>query len=900
MIGLSLVGALSTGRAQVITWTGSGSSGDSSLAGNWSPIAVPLFDGSESAFFGDLTGSQTTVLINGTGALGSVTFNGVSRPAFTFGGGTGTPILVLAGDVNVGAGGNVTLSSNLAIQFTGTSHTITIASGVTLNANGNISNQSGSPSLVKQGAGTLTLTGTNTYSGTTTVANGTLILNGGSITSNNGYFIVGNNNGDNGTFSILGEGALNNAFSGYIGYIAGSGGAVTVDGAGSTWDAGLIYIGYSGTGSLTVSNGGIAHSIGNTLGHTTGSHGTVTVTGSGSQLAGDSTTIVGEFGQGNLNITAGGTVNGSTGVIGSGASGFGIVTMSGNSTLSFEGTLTIGDSGLGLLGVATGSVVSSSNGIIGHQAGSTGAVSVTDSGSLWNTSSDHIWVGYSGTGHLTIQNGGEVTASYSTVGYQAGSSGTLLVDGTDSFFAAGNELVIGDHGTGTLTITNGGAISSNFGDLGYSAGGVGTATITGDASVWEVINDFRIIHGNLGILAGGNLNTTEGSGFIYNGAATVDGGSSWSSNGDLYIGYTGVGTLTLSNDGGVYVGGGDGTLWLGYNGGGIGTLNIGGPAIGPAADGGIVQAGEISSDGNAGTLQFNTTATSASPYYLTSNGAASGLAPVINGPVQVINTAGYNVLNRNNNYSGDTTVNGGTLVANSGAYVFGFGNVIVNNGGTVTLTNGASLQNPTVTVNSGGRLTGNGTLGTGFGDTTTIINSGAILAPGLGVPNAVGHLVFDELWIKGGGILEWNLQDPNGTAGTGWDLISISVNSNSLNIDPSVTPGTPFTLKLISLNGSGALGTTTGFLNQAYTWTIFDASSSDITGTFNPAAFAINTSSFTSDAGPGTFSFSQNGNLLQLNFTPVPEPSTWALLGSGLGLAALFCRRRVRCQPPGR
>jgi hypothetical protein len=94
MIGLSLVGALSTMRAQVITWTGLGASGDSSLAGNWSPIAVPLFDGSESAFFGDLTGSQTTVVINGTGALNNVTFNGSSRPAYAFSGGTGTPVQV--------------------------------------------------------------------------------------------------------------------------------------------------------------------------------------------------------------------------------------------------------------------------------------------------------------------------------------------------------------------------------------------------------------------------------------------------------------------------------------------------------------------------------------------------------------------------------------------------------------------------------------------------------------------------------------------------------------------------------------------------------------------------------------------------------------------------------------
>ncbi|HEY5080076.1 MAG TPA: PEP-CTERM sorting domain-containing protein [Opitutaceae bacterium] len=31
-----------------------------------------------------------------------------------------------------------------------------------------------------------------------------------------------------------------------------------------------------------------------------------------------------------------------------------------------------------------------------------------------------------------------------------------------------------------------------------------------------------------------------------------------------------------------------------------------------------------------------------------------------------------------------------------------------------------------------------------------------------------------------------------------------------------------------------------------------------------------------------------------MNFTPVPEPSTWALLGSGLAAVALFGLRRRR------
>ena len=49
------------------------------------------------------------------------------------------------------------------------------------------------------------------------------------------------------------------SFSGtaYIGYGTGSAGVVTVDGFGSTWsNSGNLYVGYSGSGMLSITNGG--------------------------------------------------------------------------------------------------------------------------------------------------------------------------------------------------------------------------------------------------------------------------------------------------------------------------------------------------------------------------------------------------------------------------------------------------------------------------------------------------------------------------------------------------------------------------------------------------------------------------------------------------------------------
>ena len=59
-----------------------------------------------------------------------------------------------------------------------------------------------------------------------------------------------------------------------------------------------------------------------------------------------------------------------------------------------------------------------------------------------------------------------------------------------------------------------------------------------------------------------------------------------------------------------------------------------------------------------------------------------------------------------------------------------------------------------------------------------------------------------------------------------------------------------------------------------------------ITG-FDPGAFTIDLSGFPNDLGGGGFFLTQGGNDLALNFTPVPEPSTYALMALGLGVVAV-------------
>ena len=91
-------------------------------------------------------------------------------------------------------------------------------------------------------------------------------------------------------------------------------------------------------------------------------------------------------------------------------------------------------------------------------------VTVDGTGSTW-TNTFSLFVGDSGTGALTIQNGGKVTNTGGTIGSNAGSNGMATVDGAGSTWTNNNNLfvggdIIGPGGTGLLRIQNGGAVNA--------------------------------------------------------------------------------------------------------------------------------------------------------------------------------------------------------------------------------------------------------------------------------------------------------------------------------------------------------------------------------------------------------------------------------------------------------
>jgi fibronectin-binding autotransporter adhesin len=196
-----------------------------------------------------------------------------------------------------------------------------------------------------------------------------------------------------------------------------------------------------------------------------------------------------------------------------------------------------------------------------------------------------------------------------------------------------------------------------------------------------------------------------------------------------------------------------------------------------------------------------------------------------------------------------------------------------------TLAVNGSLANSPVTVNAGGRLAGTGVVG------TTTVNAGGTLMPG----NSPGTLtVSGGLTFASGGNYNWQIHDAAGTAGasTGWDLVNVGGV-----LDVSATTESPFNINLWSLSGVGpdSNGAAVNFNPAASgTWTIATAAAG-ITN-FDAGKFAVNVSAahdaggFTNALDGGTFRLVQQGNDLNIVFTPkmIPNPSTLTWYGDGV------------------
>jgi T5SS/PEP-CTERM-associated repeat protein len=234
----------------------------------------------------------------------------------------------------------------------------------------------------------------------------------------------------------------------------------------------------------------------------------------------------------------------------------------------------------------------------------------------------NLIVGVNGTGSLTIQSGGTVNSVEGFIGGQAGSTGTVTVDGTGSHWTNSGELHVGTFGIGSLTIRSGGTMSTGIGLIGDLAGSTGTVTVDGAGT-----------------------------------------GSSWTNSGSLLVGVSGAGTLTIQNGGGVNVGG---SVLVALNPGSTGTLNIGAASGQAAAAPGTLNTSSVAFGAGTGLIVFNHTASNYT------------FAPTISGAGAVRVEAGTTILTANNTYTGGTTINAASTLQLGGATGSIIGDVVDN------------------------------------------------------------------------------------------------------------------------------------------------------------------------------------------------------------------------------
>lgn len=463
-----------------------------------------------------------------------------------------------------------------------------------------------------------------------------------------------------------------------VGDLAGSMGRVLVRDSGSGLITGDLYIGYLGDGGLEVLSTGMTGGVLSSNGFIADQAGSM-----GRVLVADSAfwsmsglLSVGGLGDGRLDADDVGGVFSNGAIIGAGSGSFGRVDLTIMSLLdATTGALTVGGAGQGRLNISGGSAAQADSYIsIGDASGGMGIVRV-DTGSFLTTG-DVLYVGYLGNGRLEAMGASSITSVGARIGDLSSGIGRAFISGGTGWGNTG-DFYVGAEGMGELELSTGGFVgNSGFLSIGDNVGSVGTVLVDGAGSGFA--NDSGIVYvgylgdGTLRVTAGGAVSSAGGeiasqSGSI--GRASVEGlNSIWFSNGPLYVGGSAAGV------------GGDGALRIIENGTVIAssvtvlgtgsgdrsalvvdsTYTLSTPAL--TFDGGIlrfIDDTHFTNNANLGTSN------GAIGVFVDSNDTTSFLDGVFTGDGGLVKRdEGTIVITNDNNYTGPTRVNNGTLVIN--------------------------------------------------------------------------------------------------------------------------------------------------------------------------------------------------------------------------------------------
>jgi T5SS/PEP-CTERM-associated repeat protein len=217
----------------------------------------------------------------------------------------------------------------------------------------------------------------------------------------------------------------------------------------------------------------------------------------------------------------------------------------------------IGNTVDGNIEVDNGDDLSSSFSVIGNNSNVTGKVIIDGPGSAWTNGEFHV--GGHGYGILEITNGGSVSSGVSGVGGNGnfiGGTGLVTIKGVQSLWT-NYRLQVGYSGDGILNLIEGGhAVSTNC-QIGGFRGPIGIVTVNGDDSMLSASS--RLSVGAIWPSGSGTLNVTNGGSVTCGdssvgndaggkGFVSIDGtGSRWTNNGQLLLGMGGPGTFRIFN-----------------------------------------------------------------------------------------------------------------------------------------------------------------------------------------------------------------------------------------------------------------------------------------------------------------------------------------------------------------
>lgn len=355
----------------------------------------------------------------------------------------------------------------------------------------------GAGDIIKQGAGTMTLSGdSSAFTGDTRVTNGALKITG--------------------------------RLGGDAGHIEGAGSdpaSIEVTGPNAGWAMDYnLTVGGIGQGALRILDGATVSNIFGDVASSSGSAASVTVSGQGSRWDNGFALLAGvNRGRGEIYALDGAVITSVDGHIGAGSNGpgEGLVEVSGaRSTWTNAGELKVGNmNAQGTLRIADGGVVSNTTSYIGSMGGGVGTVSVAGAGSRWNNTGD-LNVGFGvfgnyGTGAVSIADGALVTVD---------------ATGTGTVYLAKDGLFPGFGTTGTLSV---GAASDNAADAvgagtlqaGLIEFGKGAATLRFNHTDNAYLFGTRLKGGGTGSInqiAGTTVLTADNADF--KGKTTVSGG----------------------------------------------------------------------------------------------------------------------------------------------------------------------------------------------------------------------------------------------------------------------------------------------------------------------------------------------------------------------------------------